>query len=115
MSRRSDVFLAFAAGAAVGAAVGILFAPDKGTNTREKLSKYLEIYKDKLKTLIEEYTLQEQTAATSGENTNSGEESQIITQAKSDGMKVVKDARSQAEALLGDVEDLIDKIKSRKS
>jgi gas vesicle protein len=98
MSKRSDVFVAFVAGAAVGAAVGILFAPDNGKNTRNKLGFKLEKYKDKLKDLITKYT--------NGEVENA----EIITTAKSEGMKVVKDARTQAEALLSDVEDLIGQI-----
>lgn len=102
MSRKSDVFVAFVAGAAVGAAVGILFAPDKGKNTRDKLGFRLEKYKDKLKDLITKYT--------NGEVENG----EIITSAKSEGMKVVKDARTQAEALLNDVEDLISQINKGK-
>jgi len=34
----SKVLLGFVAGAAVGALAGILFAPDKGSSTREKIS-----------------------------------------------------------------------------
>ena len=36
--KTSKILLSFVAGAAVGAVVGILFAPDKGTETRRKIS-----------------------------------------------------------------------------
>ncbi|MBS9464308.1 YtxH domain-containing protein [Flagellimonas sp. 389] len=37
MSDSSNTILGILAGTAIGAVVGILFAPDKGTNTRKKL------------------------------------------------------------------------------
>lgn len=37
--KTSRVVLGIVAGAAVGALLGILFAPDKGSNTRRKISK----------------------------------------------------------------------------
>ena len=98
MSKKGDVFLAFLTGAAVGATLGILYAPDKGKNTRDKLSFQLARYREKLKDLIERYT--------------EGKE-EYITIAKTEGEKVVKDARNQAEALLSDVEDLIGQIKGK--
>lgn len=104
MSRRGDALLAFLAGAAVGGALGVLFAPDKGEVTREKLGHQLEKYKEKLKELITKYSKEFQ-----------DENGQIITAAKSEGMKVVKDAKEQAEALLSDVEDLIGQIKGKKA
>ena len=37
--KKSNVVLGVLAGAAIGALLGILYAPDKGTNTRKKLRR----------------------------------------------------------------------------
>jgi len=39
MNNTSKILVAFAAGAAVGAALGILFAPNKGSETRDQISQ----------------------------------------------------------------------------
>jgi len=43
------VLLGILAGVAAGGLLGILFAPDKGSNTRKKISKKSEDYVDSLK------------------------------------------------------------------
>jgi gas vesicle protein len=45
----SKILLGFIAGATVGAAIGILFAPDKGTETRRKISEQGNDLADNLK------------------------------------------------------------------
>ena len=39
MNNTTKILIAFAAGAVVGTAVGILFAPDKGSETRRKIGE----------------------------------------------------------------------------
>jgi len=45
----SKTLFGFIAGAAVGAALGILFAPDKGTETRRKISEQSNDLADNIK------------------------------------------------------------------
>lgn len=99
MSRNSNSFWPFIAGAAVGAALGILYAPDKGKNTRDKLSFQLDKYKESLKELLDQLM--------------DGKENHF-SEAKSEGHKVVHETRAKAEELLSDVETLIGQIKGVK-
>jgi len=98
MSKSSRSFWAFVVGAAAGAVVGILYAPDKGENTRSKLYFQLNKYRDQLKQLINDIV--------------DGKEV-IETTAKSEGKKVVQDAKIKAEKLLEDVEKMMDQIKAK--
>lgn len=98
MSKSSKSFLAFLMGAATGATLGILYAPDKGEHTRDKLAFQLQKYSEQLKSLIDELV-----------DGNDMPESL----AKSESKKVVSDAREKAERLLSDVESLMGQIKSK--
>jgi gas vesicle protein len=100
MSKKSgDTLMAFLVGAAAGALLGILYAPDKGVNTRQRLSFQLEKYKDLLQSLINDFV--------------EGKDTPLTSEAKSMGQKVVDEAKLKAEKLLEDVDELLDQIKGK--
>jgi gas vesicle protein len=52
--KTSRVVLGVIAGAAVGALIGVLFAPDKGSNTRRKIARKGEEWMDDVKVNLKE-------------------------------------------------------------
>lgn len=98
MSNNSNSFWAFLSGIAVGSVVGILYAPDKGKNTRDKLSFQLEKYKEKLQELIDDLV--------------DGKE-EASSPAKKESEKVTNDTILEAEKLMGSIDALQSRIKEK--
>ena len=96
MSKSGNSFFAFLFGLITGGVIGILFAPDKGINTRDRLSFQL----DKIKKQMEDFL----------ENLTNNKE-MFANDAKDKGEQMVKDAKDKAEGLLDEVNGLIDQIK----
>ncbi len=95
MNKGTIGFLSLLTGVATGWAVGVLFAPDKGSNTRGRVSYNLFRFKAALEDILNE--LQSEDLPESA--------------AKSEGERVITDAKNKAEELLRDVETLIGQIK----
>jgi gas vesicle protein len=99
MSKTTSTVLAFVVGAAAGASLGILYAPDKGINTRDMLTYRLGKYRTWLLELLDELV--------DGRSLQENE-------ARNEGNKVINDAKEKAESLLRDVEELMGQIKGKK-
>jgi gas vesicle protein len=54
MSKSSNILAAFVLGAAVGAAVGLLVAPEKGSETRRKLREEGQKFADSVQEKVKE-------------------------------------------------------------
>lgn len=103
MSNRT--FMAFLAGIAAGTAIGILYAPEKGEITRDKLGLKLNQYRSQLQVFIADLIERGEEVASDMAGGDS--------EAKVEGQKVVNETRMKAERLLEDVENLMNQIKSK--
>lgn len=89
-------FLAFLIGLITGGILGLLYAPEKGSHTRDKLSFLLDKYKKRSEEIFAEL-LEGKT--------------KVQSEAKAEGEKIINSAKEKAEKLLDDVNGLMDQIK----
>ncbi len=97
MSKTASSLLVFISGLIAGSLAGIMFAPDTGMNTRDRVTFRLEKYKKQLEELLSDLVRSKEQLPESA--------------AKSDGEKVIIEAREKAKQLLDDVDNLLNQIK----
>ncbi|MCG8340986.1 MAG: YtxH domain-containing protein [Cytophagales bacterium] len=95
MRKNFEHIIALIIGVALGAVGGILFAPDKGSNTRDILSYKLKKYREKLRELLKELV---------------NSKAIVSSEAKEAGQHVISDAKDKAEKLLEEVDELFAQI-----
>jgi gas vesicle protein len=102
MSKSNNTLIGLLAGTAIGATLGVLFAPDKGTNTRQRIADEAIAAKDKIAdTAID---LKERVISTTNSKKESLEE-QMDT--------LVSDASYKAEDVIGTLERKLKDLKEK--
>lgn len=95
MSKTGNFIVGLVTGAMAGTVLALLYAPDTGKNTRNRLSYRLSSYRNELNDLIDQLSQEKQ---------------KLISEAKKKGEAVVSDAKQKADHLIKEAEDLLHSI-----
>lgn len=98
-SNNANYFISFLSGTVAGTVLGILYAPDKGKHTRDRLSYRLEQYKDSLQEVIDDLT-----AASEAEDENGQPQKSEVSQ----------ETIEKAEKIMDDINSLQETIHNQK-
>lgn len=98
-SRATAFYLGLLSGLAVGTVTALLYAPDNGKNTRDKISYRFNSYVDDLGDLLEKLKKEKAT----------------ISEAKQKGLLVVEEVQQRTKDLKNEVDDLLERIHSEVS
>lgn len=98
MKKRESILLGFLVGTVAGMSLGILYAPEKGTQIRRRLSYRLDKYRNVLAGLLDQLV----------EN-----KEKFVSTAKVEEKKRKEEMIEKAEKLMTEIDDLSNKIKSR--
>ncbi len=98
MSKTGNFIAGLLTGAMAGTVLALLYAPDSGKNTRDRLSYRLSNYRDELTDLIDQLRQEKQ---------------KLISEAKEKGEAVVSEAKEKADHLIKEAEDLLHSIDAK--
>ncbi len=98
MKKGGSILLGFLFGIVTGVTVGMLYAPEKGTHTRNRLSYRLDRYRNILANLIDQLI---------------EEKEKMVSAAKVEEQRRKSEMKEKAEKLMTEIDDLSNKIKTR--
>jgi gas vesicle protein len=98
MKKGESILVGFLVGALTGISFGILYAPEKGTQLRRRLSYRLDKYRNILAGVMEQLIETQE---------------KIVSTAKVEEKKRKEEMIEKAEKLMTEIDDLSHKIKSR--